>query len=70
MPVPAGLRHLFGDDVPDVLRRGAGCIDLPEHRVRGRIGIYELLRMTPASRELILSRAFGKGRRRSRRSSA
>jgi type IV pilus assembly protein PilB len=57
LPVPAGVRHLFGDNVPASLRRGAGCTDCRGTGFAGRIGIYEMLRMTPTLRELVLSRA-------------
>jgi len=57
LPVPAGVRHLFGDDVPACLRRGAGCPECRGTGFAGRIAIYEMARMTPTLRELILSRA-------------
>jgi type II secretory ATPase GspE/PulE/Tfp pilus assembly ATPase PilB-like protein len=57
LPVPAGVRHLFGDNVPALLWRGAGCTDCRGTGFAGRIGIYEMLRMTPTLRELVLSRA-------------
>jgi type IV pilus assembly protein PilB len=57
LPVPPGVHHLFGDDVPASLRRGAGCPDCRGTGFSGRVGIYEMVRMTPALRELILARA-------------
>jgi len=57
LPVPAGVSHLFGDDVPSVLRRGAGCPECRGTGFAGRIGIYEMIRMTTPIRELILARA-------------
>ena len=57
LPVPAGVRHLFGDDVPELLVRGAGCEHCRGTGFTGRIGIYEMLRMTDAVRELVLARA-------------
>ncbi|HEV3139490.1 MAG TPA: GspE/PulE family protein [Vicinamibacterales bacterium] len=57
LPVPAGVAHLFGDNVPELLRRGAGCADCRGTGFSGRKGIYEMVRMTPALRELILARA-------------
>jgi type IV pilus assembly protein PilB len=57
LPVPPGVHHLFGDDVPASLRRGAGCPDCRGTGFAGRVGIYEMVRMTPALRELILARA-------------
>jgi type IV pilus assembly protein PilB len=57
LPVPAGVRHLFGDDVPAALSRGEGCAECRGTGFAGRIAIYEMVRMTPALRELILGRA-------------
>jgi type IV pilus assembly protein PilB len=57
LPVPAGVHHLFGDDVPTSLWRGAGCTDCRGTGFAGRIGIYEMVRMTSTLRELVLSRA-------------
>lgn len=57
LPVPAGVRHLFGDEVPESLRRGVGCPECRGTGFAGRIGIYEMLRMTADVRELILARA-------------
>jgi type II secretory ATPase GspE/PulE/Tfp pilus assembly ATPase PilB-like protein len=57
LPVPAGVRHLFGDEVPELLMRGAGCEHCRGTGFAGRIGIYEMMRMTDAIRELVLSRA-------------
>jgi type IV pilus assembly protein PilB len=57
LPVPSGVRHLFGDEVPASLRRGTGCPDCRGTGFAGRIGIYEMVRMTPALRELVLARA-------------
>jgi len=57
LPVPAGVRHLFGDDVPAALRRGAGCTECRGTGFSGRVGIYEMVRMTADLRELILARA-------------
>jgi type IV pilus assembly protein PilB len=57
LAVPAGVRHLFGDDVPQSLKRGAGCPDCRGTGFSGRIGIYELLRINDEMRELLLARA-------------
>jgi type IV pilus assembly protein PilB len=57
LPVPPGVHHLFGDDVPVSLRRGAGCTQCRGTGFAGRVGIYEMVRMTPALRELVLARA-------------
>jgi type IV pilus assembly protein PilB len=56
LPVPAGVRHLFGEDVPESLRRGAGCTDCRGTGFSGRIGIFEMLRVTDVIRELVLAR--------------
>src|SRR4029077_6939683 len=47
LPVPPGVAHLFGDHVPELLRRGAGCADCRGTGFSGRKGIYEMVRMTP-----------------------
>jgi type IV pilus assembly protein PilB len=57
LPIPAGVHHLFGDDVPASLWRGTGCPSCRGTGFSGRIGIYEMVRMTPALRELVLARA-------------
>jgi type II secretory ATPase GspE/PulE/Tfp pilus assembly ATPase PilB-like protein len=57
LPVPAGVRHLFGEDVPESLRRGAGCPDCRGTGFSGRLGIYEMLRMNDEVRELLLARS-------------
>jgi type IV pilus assembly protein PilB len=57
LPVPAGVRHLFGADVPASLKRGGGCTGCRGTGFAGRIGIYEMVRMTPALRDLVLARA-------------
>jgi type II secretory ATPase GspE/PulE/Tfp pilus assembly ATPase PilB-like protein len=54
--MPAGVRHLFGDDVPQTLRRGVGCSECRGTGFAGRIGIFEMLRLTDAIRELVLTR--------------
>jgi len=57
LAVPSGVRQLFGDDVPDSLRRGAGCAECRGTGFSGRIGIYEMVRMTSEVKELVLARA-------------
>ena len=57
LPVPAGVRHLFGDHVPELLVRGAGCEHCRGTGFTGRMGIYEMMRMTDTIRELVLARA-------------
>lgn len=56
-PTPAGLAHVFQGDVPAKLRRGKGCTDCRGTGYRGRIGIFELLPLTDAIRDLVLARA-------------
>jgi type IV pilus assembly protein PilB len=57
LPVPSGVAHLFGDAVPDSLRRGAGCPECRGTGFSGRIGIYEMIRMTSEVKEAVLARA-------------
>jgi type IV pilus assembly protein PilB len=57
LAVPAGVKHLFGDDVPESLRRGVGCPECRGTGFSGRVGIYEMVRMTHDVRELVLAGA-------------
>ena len=57
LPVPAGVGHLFGGDVPSSLRRGAGCPECRGTGFSGRIAIYEMVRMTSEVKDLVLARA-------------
>jgi type IV pilus assembly protein PilB len=57
LPVPTGVRHLFGHHAPASLRRGTGCGECRGTGFSGRVAIYEMARMTAALREQILSRA-------------
>jgi type IV pilus assembly protein PilB len=57
IPVPPGVAHLFGESVPELLRRGSGCAECRGTGFSGRKGIYEMIRMTNRLRELILARA-------------
>jgi type IV pilus assembly protein PilB len=54
---PPALRALFRDGEPKSFFRGRGCHDCRGTGFRGRIGIYELLRMTESVRALVLERA-------------
>jgi type II secretory ATPase GspE/PulE/Tfp pilus assembly ATPase PilB-like protein len=56
LAVPNGVRHLFGDDVPDSLRRGVGCPECRGTGYIGRLGVFEMIRMTPEVKELVLAR--------------
>jgi general secretion pathway protein E/type IV pilus assembly protein PilB len=51
------LRHEFGDDVPEVLYRGAGCRNCQGTGYRGRQGVFEMMPVTDEVRTLILDRA-------------
>ncbi len=51
---------LPGDMAPPpdgVLKRGVGCRECRQTGYRGRIGVYEMLRMSDAAREMIMNRA-------------
>jgi type IV pilus assembly protein PilB len=54
---PPALRAMFRDGEPGSYFRGKGCHDCRGTGFRGRVGIFELLRMTEAINELVLSRA-------------
>jgi type IV pilus assembly protein PilB len=54
---PPALRAMFRDGEHQTFYRGAGCHDCRGTGFRGRIGIFELLRMTDEIRELVLERA-------------
>jgi len=56
LPVLPGVQHLFGEDIPTSLKRGAGCAECRGTGFAGRIGIYEMLRVNDEAREMILSR--------------
>jgi type IV pilus assembly protein PilB len=56
LPVLPGVQHLFGEDIPASLKRGAGCAECRGTGFAGRIGIYEMLRLDDEAREMILSR--------------
>jgi type II secretory ATPase GspE/PulE/Tfp pilus assembly ATPase PilB-like protein len=51
------LRAMFRGGEHQTFFRGAGCHDCRGTGFRGRIGIFELLRITDEMRELILERA-------------
>src|SRR5262249_47950354 len=57
LAVPTGVGHLFGDDIPESLRRGTGCPECRGTGFSGRVGIYEMLRMTNEVKDLVLGRA-------------
>jgi type II secretory ATPase GspE/PulE/Tfp pilus assembly ATPase PilB-like protein len=47
-----------GADLKGVrLHRGSGCRDCRNTGYSGRVGIYELLRISPATREMVMARA-------------
>jgi type II secretion system protein E len=51
------LRDEFGDAVPPVLFRGAGCRDCQNTGYRGRQGVFEIMGISDEIRGLILHRA-------------
>ena len=53
----ASLRAMFREGEPTTYYRGRGCADCRGTGFRGRIGIFELLRMTEPMCELVLARA-------------
>jgi type IV pilus assembly protein PilB len=54
---PAALRAMFRAGGPQSFYRGAGCRDCRGTGFRGRIGIFEVLRMTEEINTLVLERA-------------
>ncbi len=55
-PEPADLPRAFSLEPGQFLRRGAGCRACRNTGYRGRIGIYELLRLSEPVREMIMAR--------------
>ncbi len=51
------LRAQFGDEVPEVLYRGAGCRSCQGTGYRGRQGVFEMMPITDEIRSLILERS-------------
>jgi type IV pilus assembly protein PilB len=54
---PPALRAMFREGDTETIFRGAGCGDCRGTGFRGRTGLFELLTMTEAIRELVLERA-------------
>jgi len=54
---PPTLRAMFRDGEPGSYFRGRGCHDCRGTGFRGRVGIFELLRMSETISELVLTRA-------------
>jgi type II secretory ATPase GspE/PulE/Tfp pilus assembly ATPase PilB-like protein len=54
---PPTLRAMFRKGEPSTYFRGRGCQDCRGTGFRGRLGIFELLRMTETISELVLTRA-------------
>jgi len=50
--IPAGVKLAPGKP----LQRGRGCRDCRQSGFRGRVGVYELLRLSEAQREMIMQR--------------
>ena len=57
LQTPPALRALFRNGEPASYFRGQGCHDCRGTGFRGRVGIFELLRMTDELNELVLSSA-------------
>jgi type II secretory ATPase GspE/PulE/Tfp pilus assembly ATPase PilB-like protein len=57
LQTPPALRALFRNGEPASYFRGEGCHDCRGTGFRGRVGIFELLRMTDEFNELVLSGA-------------
>jgi len=53
----ARLQGQFGDEVPEVLYRGAGCRNCQGTGYRGRQGVFEMMPISDELRALILERA-------------
>jgi type II secretion system protein E len=51
------LRAEFGNEVPQVMYRGAGCRNCQNSGYRGRQGVFEMMPITDEVRALILERA-------------
>jgi general secretion pathway protein E/type IV pilus assembly protein PilB len=51
------LRAEFGEEVPKVMYRGAGCRNCQNSGYRGRQGVFEMMPITDEVRALILERA-------------
>jgi type IV pilus assembly protein PilB len=54
--VPAGARHLFGDEAPEALYHAVGCPECQGIGYRGRVGIYELLTVGSDLRRVLTAR--------------
>jgi type II secretory ATPase GspE/PulE/Tfp pilus assembly ATPase PilB-like protein len=57
IPVPAAVKHLFGDNPPKTMFQGVGCTECRGIGYLGRVGVYELLTMNAELRRLINARA-------------
>lgn len=58
-PDPADVPPTFEPTPNQTLMRGRGCRECRQTGYRGRLGIYELLKLSDATRELIMTRANG-----------
>ena len=54
VPLPPGVAHLFGEQVPESLYRGQGCQDCRGTGYRGRVAIHELVVVNQELRHLIM----------------
>lgn len=51
------LRHQLGDEVPEVIYKGAGCRNCQNTGYRGRQGVFEMMPVSDEIRSMILERA-------------
>jgi general secretion pathway protein E/type IV pilus assembly protein PilB len=56
-PRPGDLPEDFRLDPDSPLMRGSGCRECRSTGYRGRLGIFELLRMSPQTRQMVMERA-------------
>jgi type IV pilus assembly protein PilB len=57
LAVTAPHAALFGNDLPEATRHGAGCSECGGIGYRGRVGVYEVLRIDATMRRLLNARA-------------
>ena len=53
----APLRDMFGDDLPEVMYKGAGCRNCQGTGYRGRQGVFEIMPITDEIRALVVERS-------------
>ena len=57
VPTPPEVHHLFPEHAPAEIYQTGGCKECRHTGYRGRLGIFEMFRMTDQLRQLILRRA-------------